>query len=187
MGDESHRFLIFRFRTLEISWYFHFGVCVRIGGFYAKSPYTPSQHRPKRSSTALRLRSVLTHRRWFVPDKAAPRQTSLFGVLTSLSCRRFVKVRSGALLWFGEKLPFRFWVFWKYLKNFVFILKRGCFLKVFVKISCFLLKHLYFLKLFDRILWVMKVIVFWSLGFWRWEFYWFFPNDVSVRIEGLCA
>ncbi len=128
---ESCRFFVCRFRTLEISWYFHFGVCVRIGGFYAKSPYTPSQHHPKRSSTALRLRSVLTHRRWFVPDKAAPRQTSLFGVLTSLSCRRFVKVQSGALLWFGEKLPFRFWVFWKYLKNFVFILKRGCFLKVF--------------------------------------------------------
>ena len=98
---ESCRFLIRRFRTLLIGRYFHFSVCVRIRGILCEIPLiTPSQHHPKRSSTALRLRSVLTHRRWFVPDKAAPRQTSLFGVLTSLSCRRFVKVQSGAFVCF---------------------------------------------------------------------------------------
>ena len=97
-------FLVRRFRTLLIGRYFHFDVSVRIRGIWCEIPLiTPSQHHPKRSSTALRLRSVLTHRRWFVPDKAAPRQTSLFGVLTSLSCRRFVKVRSGAFVCFcGE-------------------------------------------------------------------------------------
>ena len=101
---KSYIFLIRWFRTLLIDWYFQFSVCVRIRGILCEIPLiTPSQHHPKRSSTALRLRSVLTHRRWFVPDKAAPRQTSLFGVLTSLSCRRFVKVRSGAFVCFWER------------------------------------------------------------------------------------
>ena len=40
------------------------------------------------------------------------------------------------------------------------MLKRGCFLKVLVKGLCFLLKRLCFLKLFDGILWMMKVIGF---------------------------
>ena len=114
---ESFEFLVCKFRTLLIDWYFHFGVCIRIRAIFCEIPLIiPSQHHPKRSSTALRLRSVLTHRRWFVPDKAAPRQTSLFGVLTSLSCRRFVKVRVGACFAFVEGNGMGFGIFWKYLK-----------------------------------------------------------------------
>ena len=70
-------------------------------------------------------------------------------------------------------------------KTFVFILKRGCFLKVLVNTLCFCLNTYIFWNFLTRFYTLIKSYRFFVCGFRTLLVGWYFHFDVCVRIRGI--